>query len=68
MYKLLPTMLRDFEFTFEEDRMPNGEWTVWKGWFHQQKDVWVKVKRRREKVEGEQVTVPIEERWGTKRE
>ncbi|EXJ67688.1 uncharacterized protein A1O5_09034 [Cladophialophora psammophila CBS 110553] len=43
MYKLLPAVLRDFEF---EMHMDGKEWTVWQGWFHQQKNVMVTVRRR----------------------
>lgn len=45
MYKLLPNILRDFEF----DMHLNGkaEWNVWAGWFYSQKDVWCSVRRRR---------------------
>ena len=64
MYKLLPTILRDFEFegVGEESVASSGdrkpvkgkvgllkEWTVWRAWFHQVKGVDVRVKRRRER-------------------
>lgn len=42
MYKLLPTILRDFEFELTGD----ATWQTWQGWFHQQKNVNVIVKRR----------------------
>ncbi|EXJ86820.1 hypothetical protein A1O3_03774 [Capronia epimyces CBS 606.96] len=42
MYKLLPTILHDFEF----ELVGNKEWKTWQGWFHQQSDVNVTVKRR----------------------
>jgi cytochrome P450 len=55
MYKLLPTILRDFEFEGVGGKAEDHgfkEWTVWQGWFHQQKGVDVKVKRRKERAEG----------------
>ena len=67
MYKLLPTVLRDFEFELQTNKMPGGEWRVWAGWFHQQKDVLVKVKRRRDVDEKEKVVVDIDESWGAPR-
>ncbi|EHY53724.1 hypothetical protein HRR83_003937 [Exophiala dermatitidis] len=42
MYKLLPTILHDFEF----ELVGNREWEVWRGWFHQPKNVNVRVTRR----------------------
>jgi len=42
MYKLLPTVLRDFDF-----ELVTPKWKVWRGWFHQQEDVNVKITRRR---------------------
>lgn len=56
MYKLLPTILRDFEF----DMHLNGAktWKVWAGWFHHQKDVFCNVRRRRERQKGVVVEVP----------
>lgn len=42
MYKLLPTILRDFDF----ELVGNQEWDVWRGWFHHQRNVNVQVKRR----------------------
>ena len=53
MYKLLPTILRDFDFEVLVE-----DWTVWAGWFNQQRDVTVKVTRRRAKEEG--CVVPLE--------
>lgn len=47
MYKLLPTILRDFRFELLVD-----EWTVFRGWFQSQKNVMVKVSRRKPKREG----------------
>ncbi|EXJ87870.1 hypothetical protein A1O1_04797 [Capronia coronata CBS 617.96] len=43
MYKLLPTVLRDFEF----ELVGSKEWETWQGWFHQPKNINVRVKRRR---------------------
>ena len=56
LYKLIPTILRDFEF----DMHLNGkkEWSVWAGWFHHQKDVWCNVRRRRPREENVIVKVP----------
>jgi len=42
MYKLLPTILHNFKFD-----LVTPEWTTWQGWFHQQKDVNVRVSRRK---------------------
>lgn len=53
MYKLLPTILRDFDF-----EVLVKDWTVWAGWFNQQRDVTVKVTRRRAKEEG--CVVPLQ--------
>jgi cytochrome P450 len=64
MYKLLPTILRDFEFEGVGGKAEDQglkDWNVWAGWFHQQKGVDVKVKRRRERAEG--VVVELGE-WG----
>jgi cytochrome P450 len=50
MYKLLPTILRDFEFEGVGEGRKQGvlkEWKVWAGWFHQQKGVDVVVRRRK---------------------
>lgn len=54
MYKLLPTILRDFEFEgmgVTGDGAGIKEWTVWRGWFHQQRGVDVRVRRRKERAE-----------------
>lgn len=77
MYKLLPTILREFEFEGvgdgEEGEEGKGlkEWKVWAGWFHQQKGVDVRVRRRRRRLksdgeEEEQVVVPLGE-WAVPR-
>ena len=50
MYKLLPTVLRDFEFDIVPDQEGKWEWEVWRGWFHQQKNVMVKARRRETKA------------------
>lgn len=42
MYKLLPTILRDFKFELLVD-----EWKVRRTWFHNQSDVLCKVEKRR---------------------
>ncbi|KAL4916114.1 cytochrome P450 [Aspergillus aurantiobrunneus] len=42
MYKLLPTLLREFEFEMLVDR-----WEVWSGWFHRTSNVMCRVQRRR---------------------
>lgn len=42
MYKLLPVILRDFEFELLVDK-----WKVRRTWFHNQSDIWCKVRRRR---------------------
>lgn len=47
MYKLLPTILRDFDF----ELVGKKEWDVWEGWFHSQKNVNVKVTRRAQVAE-----------------
>ncbi len=59
MYKLLPTILRDFEFDMHLNG--NKEWSVWAGWFQHQRGIWSRVRRRREKVEGEKVCIEIPE-------
>ncbi|OCT47226.1 Pisatin demethylase [Cladophialophora carrionii] len=46
MYKLLPVVLRDFDFDLVPDEKGRWEWEVWRGWFHQQKNVMVKARRR----------------------
>lgn len=43
VYKLLPIILRVYEFEFAE---PDNDWNVWHGWFQHQRDVNVRVKRR----------------------
>ena len=45
MYKLLPTVLRDFEF----ELVGKKEWDTWQGWFHQQRNVDVRARRRARK-------------------
>jgi cytochrome P450 len=50
MYKLLPTVLKDFEFDPVLDGQGKWEWEVWRGWFHQQKNVMVKARRREAKL------------------
>jgi hypothetical protein len=52
MYKLIPTILRDYEF----DMHLNGakEWKTTASWFQTQKDVWCSVRRRRAR-EGNEV-------------
>lgn len=60
MYKLLPTVLRDFEF--EGVGPGEAEWRTTAAWFHHQKGVDVQVKRRRERVGGEIVDIP-EGKW-----
>ena len=50
MYKVLPTVLRDFEFDIVPDSEGKWEWDVWAGWFHQQKNVMVKAKRLEKKA------------------
>ncbi|GAB1744720.1 hypothetical protein NU219Hw_g2259t1 [Hortaea werneckii] len=49
MYKLLPVLLRFYEFEFAD---PNGEWSVWHGWFQHQRNVKVTVRERRNFVKG----------------
>lgn len=44
MYKLLPTILRDFEFELLVDK-----WEVWHGWFQNQSNVLVKATRKRDR-------------------
>ena len=46
MYKLLPTILREFEF-----KLLVHHWEVWSGWFHRTSNVICKVKRRRPESE-----------------
>ncbi|KAK3676072.1 hypothetical protein LTR78_004264 [Recurvomyces mirabilis] len=43
MYKLLPTLLREYHFEF---KTPETEWNVWHGWFQHQRNVNVRVKER----------------------
>lgn len=50
MYKVLPTVLRDFDFEPALDNHGKWEWEVWRGWFHQQKNVMVRAKRREHKA------------------
>ena len=50
MYKLLPVVLRDFEFEKVPDEDGDWEWKVWRGWFHQQSNVMVKARRRDRKA------------------
>ncbi|KAJ9610743.1 hypothetical protein H2200_005520 [Cladophialophora chaetospira] len=50
MYKLLPIVLRDFEFDMVPDENGQWEWKVWRGWFHQQSNVMVKARRRERKT------------------
>lgn len=55
MYKLLPTILRDFEFVGLEDKT----WKVFGGWFHHQSGVDVRVRRRRPRDENATVEIPV---------
>jgi cytochrome P450 len=43
MYKLLPVMVREYDFEFAK---PDSEWQVWHGWFQHQRGIDVMVKRR----------------------
>ncbi|KAK1003850.1 hypothetical protein LTR54_007614 [Friedmanniomyces endolithicus] len=43
IYKVMPAVLRWYEFDFET---PNTEWKVWHGWFQHQRNVNVRVKLR----------------------
>ncbi|KAK4554665.1 hypothetical protein LTR86_008167 [Recurvomyces mirabilis] len=43
MYKLLPTLMQEYQFEFET---PETEWKVWHGWFQHQRNVNVRVKER----------------------
>lgn len=42
MYKLLPTILRDFKFDLLVEK-----WDVWEGWFHNTSNIMCKVSKRR---------------------
>ncbi|KAL3418183.1 Pisatin demethylase 12 [Phlyctema vagabunda] len=43
MYKLVPTILRQYEITFANE---NSEWTLHNAWFVKQLDFYVRIKRR----------------------